>query len=141
MKKILKIELSTAEETLEFAKKLAAQLPPSSILALFGDLGAGKTTFVQGLALGLGISSPVQSPTFNYLNSYEGNLPLHHFDLYRMKTSSDFLALGFEEYFEKEGITAIEWPERVISILPKKTILITLSYKNQGRTGTVCFPF
>jgi len=119
------IVLSSPEEMVAYGKKLGASLPPGSILALSGDLGAGKTTFVQGLALGLGIDQPITSPTFIYFNQYEGKLPLFHFDLYRMKGPEDFLGLGFEEYFEMQGICAIEWPEKVAELLPPRTIRIS----------------
>lgn len=127
----LKVDLLSSEETLAFGQKMASELPRNSIIALSGDLGAGKTTFVQGLALGLGITEPIQSPTFVLLNIYEG---LYHFDLYRLKTSSDFTSLGFDEYFHKGGICAIEWPDRIANLLPAETIYIEISYKNQGRT-------
>lgn len=135
------LELDTSEKTIAFGRHCAALLPPNSILTLFGELGAGKTTFVQGLALGLEIHDPVQSPTFNYLNLYEGKRALYHFDLYRLKNPSDFLALGFEEYFEKGGITAIEWSERIIPLLPPHAISITFSYKKQGRIARISSPF
>ncbi len=122
------VSLSSAEETLLFGEMMAKTLKSNSILALYGDLGAGKTTFVQGLARGLGISDPVQSPTFVTLNLYEGNLPLFHFDLYRLKNGSDFFQLGFEEYFQKGGICAIEWPERIASSLPPEAISISFQY-------------
>jgi tRNA threonylcarbamoyladenosine biosynthesis protein TsaE len=109
-------------------------LPANTILALSGDLGAGKTTFVQGLALGLDIQEPIQSPTFILLNAYD---PLYHFDLYRLKTSSDFTNLGFEEYFHKGGICAIEWPDRIADLLPPGTIHIHFSYEKNGRIATV----
>lgn len=108
---------------------MAAQLSSQAILALTGDLGAGKTTFVQGLALGLGIQERIQSPTFILLNNY--NDRLFHFDLYRL-TLSDFTNLGFEEYFHK-GICAIEWPDRIADILPPDTIAIHFRYDGAGR--------
>ena len=125
--------LSSPEEMIAYGKQLAATLPPGSILALSGDLGAGKTTFVQGLALGLQIDQPVQSPTFIYFNQYEGEKPLFHFDLYRMKGPQDFLGMGFDEYFEAEGICAIEWPERIASLLPKRAMRISFSHQEGGR--------
>lgn len=125
------IDLSSLEETLRFGKKAAGILPPGSVLALFGPLGAGKTSFVQGLAAGLGLETPVQSPTFTYLNLYEDKL--YHFDLYRMKNAADFFAMGFEEYFDLGGITAIEWPERLGSSLPMKALSLTFSYLPIGR--------
>ncbi|PIS02635.1 MAG: tRNA (adenosine(37)-N6)-threonylcarbamoyltransferase complex ATPase subunit type 1 TsaE [Chlamydiae bacterium CG10_big_fil_rev_8_21_14_0_10_42_34] len=113
---------------------MAKELPKNTVIALSGDLGAGKTTFVQGLAQGLGISEPIQSPTFVLLNLYEG---LCHFDLYRLKNSKDFTSLGFEEYFEGKGICAIEWPDRIENILPTKTVYIDLSYDGDKRIAEV----
>lgn len=135
------ILLSSAEETFILGRNLAALLGPNSILALYGDLGAGKTTFVQGLAQGLNISDPIQSPTFVTLNIYQGILPLFHFDLYRLKNESDFFQLGFDEYFQKEGICAIEWPERLASRLPLETISISFQYQNdRQRTALITHP-
>ena len=113
---------------------MAGSLPSKAVLALSGDLGAGKTTFVQGLAEGLGIQERIQSPTFVLLNIYEG---LKHFDLYRMKTSSDFTQLGFDEYFETDGICAIEWPERIQDILPPDTIYIHFTHEKEGRLAVI----
>lgn len=126
--------LANTEETLAFGKLVAEKLPPGAILALRGDLGAGKTTFVQGLALGLGILEPVQSPTFVLLNLYEG---LAHFDLYRLKDSMDFKNLGFDEYFSSKQICAIEWPQRIEEILPTYTTHIDFIYENEGRKAIV----
>ncbi len=128
------VSLSSAEQTLAFGQEMAALLSPNAILALSGDLGAGQTTFVQGLALGLGIHEPVQSPTFVLLNDYGR---LYHFDLYRLKRGADFTTLGFEEYFQKGGICAIEWPERIQELLPPDTIHIHFSYKEEGRLAEV----
>lgn len=130
-----KYPLSSAEETVAFGRKMASLLPSRTILALSGDLGAGKTTFVQGLALGLGIQEPIQSPTFVILNAYQ-NL-LYHFDLYRLKHSSDFTNLGFEEYFHLNGICAIEWPDRIGGLLPESTYHIEFSYEPKGRIAWV----
>ncbi len=126
--------LASLEETLAFGQEMASRLPSSTVIALSGDLGAGKTTFVQGLALGLGILEPIQSPTFILLNAYN---KLFHFDLYRMKNSADFLQLGFDEYFEADGICAIEWAERIHDILPPKTIFIHFRYEGNGRMAEV----
>jgi len=126
------IFLETLQDTLAFGEKVARTLAPNSILALSGDLGAGKTSFVQGLARGLKIKEMVQSPTFVTLNLYEAPLPLFHFDLYRLKEGMDFLRLGFDEYFRKGGVCAIEWPERIEAILPEETLWITFSHTNEG---------
>lgn len=130
----LNYHLSSCDETLAFGQMMAKKLPKGSILALSGDLGAGKTTFVQGLAQGLGIKEPIQSPTFVILNIYEG---LYHFDLYRLKSEQDFSSLGFEEYFQKDGLCAIEWPDRIERILPPQTVYIDFNYNDKGRTATV----
>ncbi len=125
--------LSSSEEMVEFGKNIGSQILPGTILALTGDLGAGKTTFVQGLALGLDIHDPIQSPTFVYLNSYAGKYPLFHFDLYRLKGQDDFLALGFDEFFMSNSICVIEWPERIATLLPKETKHLSFEYIEQGR--------
>ncbi|MBX7067185.1 MAG: tRNA (adenosine(37)-N6)-threonylcarbamoyltransferase complex ATPase subunit type 1 TsaE [Parachlamydiales bacterium] len=125
--------LKSAEETLAFGAFIAKHIEKNTILALTGNLGAGKTTFVQGLAQGLGILEPIQSPTFILLNVYEG---LAHFDLYRLKNAEDFRSLGFEEYFD-QMICAIEWPDRIQELLPSKTIHIHFEYDQGGRTAKV----
>jgi tRNA threonylcarbamoyladenosine biosynthesis protein TsaE len=128
------IELCSPEKTILFGRHAAQCLSQGSILALSGPLGAGKTSFVQGLAEGLDIAIPIQSPTFTYLHLYEeGAQPLYHFDLYRMKDSSDFFAMGFEEYFDRSGIIAIEWPERLTSSLPSRALFLHFSYSGSGR--------
>lgn len=126
--------LASAEDTKLFGREISRTLPPNTILALQGELGAGKTTFVQGLAEGLGISDPIQSPTFTYLQIYEGKTPLYHFDLYRLSKESDFVCLGFEEYFDAGGIVVIEWPERIASLIPSTALKITLLHTHPGRT-------
>jgi tRNA threonylcarbamoyladenosine biosynthesis protein TsaE len=126
--------LNSKEETIAFGRKMASLLPANTVIALSGNLGAGKTTFVQGLALGLHIKEPIQSPTFVLLNIYNR---LYHFDLYRLKNSDDFSSLGFDEYFDKGGIVAIEWPDRIADLLPPQTIQIHFHYDEAGRTVTV----
>jgi tRNA threonylcarbamoyladenosine biosynthesis protein TsaE len=133
----LKFFLKSSEETIAFGKSMGASLPKNALLALTGDLGAGKTTFVQGLALGLGIQEPIQSPTFVILNVYMG---LFHFDLYRLKKEEEFIQLGFEEYFHAPGISVIEWPDRIQKILPTHTIHISFMHEENGRAATVVRP-
>jgi len=95
-----------------------------TILALHGDLGSGKTCFVQGLAKALGIKQAVTSPTFTIVNEYKGRRPLYHIDLYRLKESGEAMDFGFEEYLEAKGITAIEWAERAGDLIPASAIHI-----------------
>lgn len=107
------------EETLSFAKELATKLNGGTAICLYGELGAGKTAFVQGLAAGLGILEYITSPTFTIVNVYEsGKMPLYHFDMYRLEDSSEAYEIGYEEYVYGDGISVIEWPERILDILP-----------------------
>ncbi len=115
------------EETHRFAAELLKTLGPGSVLALHGELGAGKTCLVQGLARALGITRAVGSPTFTLINEYPGPLPLYHIDLYRISGPDEALALGLDEYLLGAGIVAIEWAERVAPLLPPATIHIQLT--------------
>lgn len=107
-------------ETEQLASQLASKLKGGEVLALLGDLGAGKTTFVRGLAKALGVSAKeyVRSPTFTLMNVYQGRLPLYHFDFYRLNELGSFEQLGFEEYFTANGVCVIEWAEKFPDILP-----------------------
>lgn len=119
---------NSAQETIALGERIAANLQPNSIICFFGDLAAGKTTFIKGLAskfTGCDVEE-VNSPTFVYLNIYGEENKLFHFDLYRLKDSSEFLALGFDEYLYANGIACIEWSERIHSILPKECIRIEM---------------
>ena len=95
-------------------EKLAKQLQPGSVLAYFGDLGAGKTAFTRGLARGLGAKERVTSPTYTIVNEYlSGRMPLFHFDMYRLASSDDLWDIGWEDYLERGGVCAVEWSENV----------------------------
>jgi tRNA threonylcarbamoyladenosine biosynthesis protein TsaE len=115
----------SAEGTMQLAKDLVKSIDSPVCIALFGELGAGKTVFVKGLAKGLGIKDVIKSPTFVLMRSYSGRMNLHHIDLYRIKTGDEFLP--FEETLMDEGITAIEWAERVYELLPE--IRIEVKFK------------
>ena len=107
------------------------------VIALFGELGSGKTTFVKGVALSLGIAEhKVSSPTFAYMHVYEGCIPLYHFDLYRLRGPEDFFALGFDEYLSCGGICCIEWAERLGLMLPEGAQRLQLEHKEGGREVT-----
>lgn len=99
------------EETRALGERLAALLRPGDIVLISGELGAGKTRLVQGIARGLGVASAVTSPTFSLVKEYAGRMPLYHMDLYRL-AAPDLAALGLEEYFLGEGVTCVEWGER-----------------------------
>ena len=114
------------EETITFGKLFASRLQPGAIIALVGPLGAGKTTLAQGIGAGLEVTEAITSPAFNYLFEYGGRLPLYHADLYRIESAREFLALGLDEYFDREGILVIEWAERIADILPPATVTVYL---------------
>lgn len=122
---ILVVDSNSVKETHKLARHLLKQLPGAQILALHGDLGSGKTCFVQGLAAALGVDRPVTSPTFTLIHEYQGSRPLVHVDLYRLRDSLDALMLGLEEYFESDGITAIEWADRARELFPPRAIHIS----------------
>ena len=111
---------NSPDETQAFAADMAKRLSAGDVLCLYGDLGAGKTAFVQGLAKGLGIDEPITSPTFTIVNEYEGRLPLYHFDVYRIADSDEMYEVGFDEYVYGEGVSVIEWPQLIADILPDK---------------------
>lgn len=123
----------SAEETFNIGKELSKTLQKGAILTLEGDLGAGKTTLMRGLVEGIHQvhSRDVCSPTFSYLNIYEGTPTIYHFDLYRLPSSKEFILAGFDEYFFLDGICCIEWPEKIQSILPTHAIHITILYKQK----------
>lgn len=101
--------LKTAEETIAFGKEFGKTLKPGTVIGLDGVLGAGKTTFTKGLALGLDVEEVVTSPTFTLLTAYEGRIPLYHFDLYRLNSYEEFEMIGGEEYLFGGGVSVIEW--------------------------------
>lgn len=110
---------ASAEETHRVASQIAAELKPGDCLLLIGELGAGKTTFVQGLACGLGVLERVRSPTFVLMHEYHGRVPLYHFDAYRINTLDELREIGFEETVRSQGITVIEWGEKAAGLLPQ----------------------
>ncbi len=121
------VETRSVAETLEFGGRLALGLQPGDVVALSGELGAGKTALVKGIAHGLGITVEVTSPTFTLIHEYGGGrLALYHIDLYRLDSVSQALAIGIEDYLDGSGVTVIEWPERIASLLPPHTVRIRL---------------
>jgi tRNA threonylcarbamoyladenosine biosynthesis protein TsaE len=123
----------SAARTRALGKALAAELPPDAVLALHGDLGSGKTTFVSGLAEGWGIPGPVTSPTFNLLVIHRGARMLAHLDAYRLKSAEDMEALMLEEFLKSPWCLAVEWPENVEEWLPSDTLHLYLADLGDGR--------
>ena len=114
-------------DTVAFGRELAARLSAGDVVALLGELGAGKTCLVKGIAQGLGIRREITSPTFTLIQEHtEGRLPLYHVDLYRLATTEQAVAIGIEDYLEGQGVTVIEWAEKIESLLPERTIRVRL---------------
>lgn len=122
-------------ETIAIANEFGKTLPLNSVVCFFGDLAAGKTTFIKGLLIGASEIDPinVQSPTFNYLHIYQGSKTVYHFDLYRLRDLDEFLGMGFDEYFEADGICCIEWSERISSCLPPNSIQIHIEHAGEDK--------
>ena len=115
------IETRSPEETFQFGEKLGREAKPGQIYTLNGDLGTGKTVFTQGFAAGLGITEPVNSPTFTIVQIYEeGRMPFYHFDVYRIGDVEEMDEVGFDDYVYGDGVTMIEWANLIQEILPEK---------------------
>ena len=111
-------------ETEEIGRELGATLRPGTVLAYRGGLGMGKTAFTRGLARGLGSTDRVTSPTFTIVNEYEGDIPLFHFDLYRLGSSDELFDIGWEDYLARGGVCAVEWSERAEDAFDGSTVRI-----------------
>lgn len=124
----------SVEETFNCSYAFGSSLKPGSVICFFGDLGAGKTTFIKGLVHGAA-GCPVEevtSPTFTYLNIYSGSQVVYHFDLYRLRDAEEFLSMGFEDYLFTDGICCIEWSEKIQQLLPDDAIVIKISHLEDG---------
>jgi tRNA threonylcarbamoyladenosine biosynthesis protein TsaE len=117
---------NSERETAEAGRALAGKLNRGSCVALYGDLGAGKTSFVRGLAEGLGLKSRVTSPTFTIVNEYPGDIPLFHFDLYRINNEDELFDIGWDDYLERGGIIAAEWSENAAHSFPADTVRVSI---------------
>ena len=140
----MKIFLANTEAMLRLGITLSESLTPGSVILLEGDLGAGKTTLVQGIGKGLGITEPIVSPTFTLINEYtEGRLPLYHLDLYRLEPQ-EVAALNLESYWEGveviPGIVAVEWAER-LPYKPDSYLSVSLTYGHGGTRQVELIPF
>ena len=121
------IDSCCAKDTYELGEKIGQMAKPGMVISLTGDLGVGKTVFTQGLAKGLGIEEPVNSPTFTIVQVYEeGRLPLYHFDVYRIGDIEEMDEIGYEDYFYGEGVCLIEWADLIREILPEQMCRVTI---------------
>ncbi|MFQ5675442.1 MAG: tRNA (adenosine(37)-N6)-threonylcarbamoyltransferase complex ATPase subunit type 1 TsaE [bacterium] len=120
------IVTKSPDATEQIGHELAGELTPGSVLALFGDLGSGKTTLIKGICKGLGVKTDITSPTFTLIQEYEGRLPVYHFDFYRIENREQVWELGCEDYFYSDGVCLIEWADRIQDWLPERRIEIHL---------------
>lgn len=118
----------SALETRQFGERLAAFLTPGDVVLLTGEMGAGKSVLARGIARGLGVEGAMPSPTFTYLQPYEGRVRLYHFDLYRLDDADTLYAMGLDEFIGGDGVALIEWPERCPEALPERNLTIRLDY-------------
>lgn len=128
------LQTKSTSETVRIGKSIGSLLRPGDVVALVGELGTGKTQFIKGLAEGLGVGKPtyISSPSFTLINEYPGKVPFYHIDLFRLTSEKEAEELGLEEYFQGEGITAIEWADRIPSLLPDENLWIHIHYTGKN---------
>lgn len=131
------IRTHSAEETERLGERLGKALEPGDVVALFGDLGAGKTTLTRGIAAGLGVEADVHSPTFTLVHEHPGRVPLYHVDLYRLEREEEVADIGIEEYVHGDGVTVIEWADRMKSLLPEDRLDITMRIAGEAEREMV----
>ncbi len=117
----------SAEETQALGERLGSRLGRGDVVACVGALGAGKTCFLQGLARGLGVTADVTSPTFVLVNQYTGRVPVFHVDAYRTGSLTELVDLGLEEMLHGEGVTIVEWADKLLPLLPPRTVTVTIT--------------
>jgi tRNA threonylcarbamoyladenosine biosynthesis protein TsaE len=129
------IQTKSVSETIRVGKSIGTLLLPGDVVALVGELGAGKTQFIKGLAAGMGIGNPtyISSPSFTLINEYPGKIPFYHVDLFRLEREKEAEELGLEDYFQGGGITAIEWADKIPSLLPKEMLFIHIAYTGKNK--------
>ncbi len=128
---------SSPSNTWKIAAEIFQTLEKPAIIALHGNLGAGKTCFTQGLAQAAGVTEPVCSPTYTLISEYQGTIPFHHIDLYRLSGSQEALDLGLDEYLESDGLTVIEWAERAAELIPPNAIHVRLERGGEEQVRTI----
>lgn len=135
---VVVIRTDSAEATVRLGEELGKRLRGGDVVALFGNLGAGKTTLVKGIARGMGVASEARSPTFTLIHEHAGEPPLYHIDLYRLAGEQEAEALGVEEYLYGEGVTVVEWADRMPNLLPDERLDIELRLTDEcGRELTL----
>jgi tRNA threonylcarbamoyladenosine biosynthesis protein TsaE len=130
LRRKIAIRTRSASETVRIGKTIGSRLLPGDVVALLGELGAGKTQFIKGLAAGMEIenSAYISSPSFTLIHEYPGEIPFYHIDLFRLGREQEAEELGLEDYFQGRGITAIEWADKIPSLLPKELLFVSIAY-------------
>jgi len=132
MGKCKEIIINNESETKKFGVELGKGLKKGDVIALIGDLGTGKTTLSKYIGEGMGISEMITSPTFTIVQEYHsGRLPLYHFDVYRINELEEMYELGYEEYFYGDGVSIVEWADKIMEIITEKAIIINIEYGNK----------
>ena len=129
---MLTFKTSSAEETIELGKKIGKLLKKGDIIAMQGTLAAGKTTITKGIAAALGITETITSPTFCLISEYQGTMPLYHMDVYRLDGTEDFINLGTDDMLYGDGVSIIEWSEKIMDELPSNTIVLKITPQDDG---------
>lgn len=134
MKEFFPVEISSAEEMQELGNAVAKGLAAGDVIAVTGNLGAGKTHLSKGIAQGLGFEGEVTSPTFSLVQEYEGNVPIFHFDFYRMKAVDEVLDIGWDDYLESGGVVIVEWADMFAELLPEGCDWIHIEIVGEARS-------
>lgn len=129
---MITLKTNTAEETIELGRKIGRRLTKGDVIAMQGTLAAGKTTITKGIAESLGVTDTITSPTFCLISEYSGKMPLYHMDVYRLDGGEDFINLGTDDMIYGDGVSIIEWSEKIMDELPKKTIILKLEPQEDG---------
>ena len=129
---MLTFNTNSADETIELGEKIGRLLKKGDIIAMQGTLAAGKTTITKGIAKALGITDTITSPTFCLISEYYGTMPLYHFDVYRLEGTEDFINLGADDMLYGDGVSIIEWSEKIMEELPSRTIILRLTPQEDG---------
>ena len=135
-------QTQSTSETIRIGKGIGSFLRSGDVVALAGDLGTGKTQFIKGLAAGMGVGKPtyISSPSFTLINEYPGKVAFYHIDLFRLRSEKEAEELGLEEYFQSEGITAIEWADKIPSLLPKENLWVHIHYTGKNTRSIEMIP-
>ncbi len=130
---MLTFTTSSAEETISLGQKIGKLLKKGDIIAMQGTLAAGKTTITKGIAQALGITETITSPTFCLISEYQGSMPLYHMDVYRLDGAEDFINLGTDDMLYGDGVSIIEWSEKIMDELPSSTIILKITPQDDGK--------